>query len=108
MTADATKQATETLAVNDRGSWTQPAAGLYPHQWLWDSCFIAIGLARIDPTRAATELVSLLRGQWRDGFIPHMIYAATADRWETELWRGSDPKLTPSGVKTSNITQPPL
>ena len=41
-------QATAVLEQNDRGDYTQPAAGLYPHQWLWDSCFTAIGLAHLD------------------------------------------------------------
>ena len=36
------------LDRNRRGDWTCPAAGFYPHQWLWDSCFVAIGLARDD------------------------------------------------------------
>lgn len=39
--------AKEILEMNNRGNYTQPAHGLYPHQWLWDSCFIAIGLRQI-------------------------------------------------------------
>ena len=57
------------LAANDRGDYTVPAGDLYPHQWLWDSCFIAIGLAHIDPTRAKKELISLVRGQWANGML---------------------------------------
>src|SRR6478752_7240925 len=55
------------LEANRRGRWTCPSSTLYPHQWLWDSCFIAIGLVRTDPTRAAGELRSLFRGQWANG-----------------------------------------
>jgi len=47
--------------------WTCPSAEFYPHQWLWDSCFTAIGLTHVDPARAADELRSLVRGQWDDG-----------------------------------------
>src|SRR5881396_1651024 len=39
-------RARNVLERNRRGSWTCPSSRLYPHQWLWDSCFIAIGLAR--------------------------------------------------------------
>jgi len=38
--------AREVLDRNRRGSWTCPSTALYPHQWLWDSCFIALGVAR--------------------------------------------------------------
>ncbi|MEK7561630.1 MAG: glycoside hydrolase, partial [Patescibacteria group bacterium] len=58
------RAAEEVLKTNDRGSFTVPAADLYPHQWLWDSCFVAIGLRHLDLERAQAELTSLLRGQW--------------------------------------------
>jgi len=34
--------AKDVLAANDLGTSTKPAPDLYPHQWNWDSCFIAI------------------------------------------------------------------
>ena len=55
-------------------------AALYPHQWLWDSCFIAIGLARVDPARAAGEVRALFRGQWANGMLPHMLFAESVPR----------------------------
>ncbi|MGV9573680.1 MGH1-like glycoside hydrolase domain-containing protein [Streptomyces nigra] len=30
-----------------------PARSLYPHQWSWDSAFIAIGLRHVSPLREA-------------------------------------------------------
>jgi hypothetical protein len=36
-------QAAAVLHLNDAGSWTRAAPALYPHQWSWDSAFIAIG-----------------------------------------------------------------
>jgi hypothetical protein len=43
----------EVLRQNDMGGWTRMASELYPHQWSWDSGFIAIGLAHLDtPCRA--------------------------------------------------------
>nr|MDT0665339.1 hypothetical protein [Micromonospora sp. DSM 115978] len=71
--------AVEVLRGNDLGSITRPSPTLYPHQWLWDSCFIAIGLRHVDPARAATEVLSLFRGQWPNGMIPHVIFAETED-----------------------------
>jgi len=49
-------RAAEVLRENDLGGWTKAAPRLYPHQWSWDSAFIAIGLARLDTRRAAQEL----------------------------------------------------
>ena len=48
-----------TLAGNWTGTSTLPSRAQYPHQWSWDSAFIAIGLAEFDPDRARRELVSL-------------------------------------------------
>ncbi|CAN5641252.1 hypothetical protein BH23PAT2_BH23PAT2_07230 [soil metagenome] len=52
------------LIANDLGTHTVPAgSGLYPHKWLWDSCFIAIGQWHYDTERAKTEIRSLFDGQ---------------------------------------------
>ena len=96
------------LAANDRGDYTVPAGDLYPHQWLWDSCFIAIGLAHIDPTRAKKELISLVRGQWANGMLPHIIFS---DRKRDINQRSQEGWLnphSPNGLITSGLTQPPL
>ncbi|MCA1717305.1 MAG: hypothetical protein LC781_10905, partial [Actinobacteria bacterium] len=39
------RDAAKVLRKNDMGGWTKAAPELYPHQWSWDSAFIAIGLA---------------------------------------------------------------
>ncbi|MDQ3317783.1 MAG: hypothetical protein M3522_10690 [Actinomycetota bacterium] len=52
--------AEKVLRRNDMGGWTKAAPNLYPHQWSWDSAFIAIGLAHLDTRRAARELETLL------------------------------------------------
>ena len=62
------------LRANDLGGWTKPAPSLYPHQWSWDSAFVAIGLARIDPDRALRELETLFATQWADGRVPRIVY----------------------------------
>lgn len=97
------------LAMNDRGNYTQPAHGLYPHQWLWDSCFIAIGLRHLDIGRAQTEVLSLLRGQWRNGMLPNIIFRNEPFyRTDRNIWRSWLNPNAPSDVTTTGITQPPL
>ncbi len=96
------------LKVNDRGSHTSPAR-LYPHQWLWDSAFIAIGLRHLDAERAAEELACLVKGQWANGMIPHMIFTPGREyRLEREAWRSWLNPYAPDTVATSGITQPPV
>jgi glycogen debranching enzyme len=107
------QQAISVLRENDLGSWTRPAPRLYPHQWSWDSAFIAIGLAHIDPARALAELTSLLRGQWRDGRIPQIVYNpdVPADAYfpDAERWNcvACCPFASTDPV-TSGIVQPPV
>jgi len=106
---DLEKQLVEVLRQNDRGSWTVPAADLYPHQWLWDSCFIAVGLRHIDIVRAQKELTSLLRGQWSNGMLPNMIFVAGKEySRDREIWRSYLSPYSPNSVATSGITQPPM
>lgn len=106
-------QATAVLKANDRGSYTIPAAQLYPHQWLWDSCFIAIGLRHLDVERAKMEILSLLRGQWRNGMLPHMIFGDERGKFADDpgkrtMWRSWLSPYSPDDVATSGITQPPM
>ena len=68
---DLAQQAIEILRANDRGGYTVPtAAGLYPAQWNWDSCLVALGLAQFDEPRAVVEIETLFGGQWPDGMVP--------------------------------------
>lgn len=107
--ADLLPAAQAVLADNDRGTYTQPAQGLYPHQWLWDSCFTAIGLRHLDVDRAQTELTSLLRGQWRNGMLPNIIFRDDLQyRTDRNMWRSWVSPYAPDGVATTGITQPPM
>src|SRR3990167_10550116 len=82
------EKAQEVIKQNDRKKWTVPAGDLYPHQWLWDSCFIAIGLRHVDIERAQTELLSLVRSQWSNGMIPNIVFSDGAEySGDRELWR---------------------
>lgn len=97
------------LEMNDQGTYTVPADGQYPHQWLWDSCFIAIGLRHVDVDRAKTEILSLLRGQWANGMMPNMLFSpARQYRNDREIWRSWLSTDAPDDIQTSGITQPPV
>lgn len=102
-------QAAEVLKMNDRGNYTQPAHNLYPHQWLWDSCFIAIGLRHLDIERAKMEILSLLRGQWHNGMLPNIIFRDDPQyHFDRNLWRSWLNPYAPNDVTTTGITQPPM
>jgi hypothetical protein len=102
--ADRTAAARAVLIGNDRGGYTVPTAQLYPFQWNWDSAFVAMGFATFDAPRAWTEIETLLRGQWDDGMLPHIVFhAPSADYFPgPELWG------THHAPPTSGITQPPV
>lgn len=101
--------AEELLRANDRGEYTVPAPDLYPHQWLWDSAFISIGIAHYDIERAKTEILHLLGGQWSNGMMPHMIFSTDpAYRAERNIWRSWINPNAPEDASTSGITQPPV
>lgn len=107
---DSLRRDAETLLrANDRGGYTVPAPSLYPHQWNWDSAFVAIGWRHIDPRRAARELEMLLRGQWDDGLIPHIIFNPEG-HYEPgpATWRTLDAPGAPTAAPASSITQPPV
>ena len=106
---DLLKDAADILKMNDRGNYTQPAHGTYPHQWLWDSCFIAIGLRHLDIERAKLELLSLLRGQWHNGMLPNIIFRDDPQyHFDRSTWRSWVNPFSPDDVTTTGITQPPM
>ena len=103
------EEAVEILRQNDRGIFTAPAGDLYPHQWLWDSCFIAIGLRHLDVSRAQTELASITRAQWSNGMLPNIIFNQELKyRTDRNYWRSWINPNSPDHISTSGITQPPM
>jgi hypothetical protein len=67
MSNDLEHRAREILSANDRGNYTVPtSSGLYPAQWNWDSCLVALGFAQYDLPRAWQEVATLFSGQWRN------------------------------------------
>lgn len=81
-------------------TYTVPSPETYPYQWLWDSCFHAIILAKFDPEAAISELKALLSRQLPDGMVPHIMF------WNTKLTRPYNWGWGKSGV--TSITQPPM
>ncbi|MCH8068279.1 MAG: glycoside hydrolase [Candidatus Marinimicrobia bacterium] len=103
-------RAIKILRDNYLGNATKPAPHLYPHQWNWDSAFIAIGLSHVDEKRAQAEILSLLRGQWSDGMVPHIIFDTHYVNYHPgpAYWNCSTSPESPKDVQTSGITQPPI
>ncbi|PWI20827.1 hypothetical protein DI272_33675 [Streptomyces sp. Act143] len=108
-------RAAQVLEANWTGSSTVPSRSLYPHQWSWDSAFIAIGLRHLSPLRAQTELETLLDAQWGDGRVPHIVFnpSVPLDAYfpSPDFWRSSTAGRAagaPRTVQTSGIVQPPV
>ncbi|MGW0943444.1 MGH1-like glycoside hydrolase domain-containing protein [Streptomyces sp. NPDC002623] len=108
-------RAVDVLEGNWTGTSTVPSRRLYPHQWSWDSAFIAIGLRHVSPLRAQTELETLLAAQWGDGRIPHIVFnpSVPLDAYfpSPDFWRSSTAGRAagaPRTVQTSGIVQPPV
>ncbi len=107
-------QAEKVLRQNDMGGWTRAAPELYPHQWSWDSAFIAIGLAHLDVRRAARELLTLFAQQWATGKVPHIVFNPEAPPHSyypgAEHWAcaASSPDAPPAPPYTSCLCQPPV
>ncbi len=108
-----TEECKRVLLQNWREGYTVPSPNLYPFQWNWDSAFIALGYLHIDPEMAFQEMEHLFKGQWDNGFLPHIVfhneekyssgYFPSADYWNSGV---SD--KAPKDLKTTGISQPPI
>ena len=54
--------------------FNMPSKFVFRHQWLWDSAFHAIVLAKHDVSMAEGELLNLFASQKPDGRIPHEVF----------------------------------
>ncbi|MFR9674710.1 amylo-alpha-1,6-glucosidase [Streptomyces sp. TR06-5] len=109
------QEARRVLLRNWTGTSTVPSHGLYPHQWSWDSAFIAIGLRHLSVRRARLELETLTAAQWGDGRIPHIVFNPAVPQGSyfpgPEFWQSSTAGAgsgAPRTVETSGIVQPPV
>ncbi len=107
-------EAEKVLRANDMGGWTKAAPNLYPHQWSWDSAFVAIGLAHLNTRRAAQELETLFAHQWKTGKVPHIVFNPDAPPRSyfpgPEHWAcaAASPDAPPAPPYTSCLSQPPV
>src|SRR5690625_5214362 len=102
-------EAVTVLRANDRQGITTAAPQLYPHQWSWDAAFNAMGIAQFDLPRAILELTNLLRGQWGNGMIPHIVFSSAEGYFPGPTrWQSPRSVHAPTEVATSGITQPPV
>lgn len=107
---DLARHAREVLEANWLGHSTSPSVQLYPHQWSWDSAFVAIGYARHDEERARIELESLFAGQWANGMLPHIVFVENSAPYfpGPEIWQSEQAAGAPTSPRTSGIVQPPV
>jgi hypothetical protein len=82
---------------DDVRGYCVPNPSVYPHLWLWDSCFHAISWASLADQRAGREYRAVLQGQLAGGLVPHMRYGGTPP----DTWLGPLPT-------TSSLAQPPM
>lgn len=104
MTEARDEEARAILRANDRGGYTVPNGRVYPFQWNWDSAFVALGFDTFDRDRAWQEIETLFRAQWKDGFVPHIVF------WQDDPGYFPGPSVWGTGREpvTSGITQPPV
>ena len=98
------ERAVRILRGNDKGGYTVPTEGMYPHQWNWDSAFVALGFATFDMDRAIRELETLFEAQWETGMVPQIAFRDDDPRYfpGPSVWR------TGRSPASSGITQPPV
>ncbi len=99
------------LDENWTGRSTKPSPHLYPHQWNWDSGFIAIGYARYDQDKAMQELTTLFKAQWENGMLPQIVFHPEALGGyfpEPDFWQVETSPNSPKDFLTSGITMPPV
>jgi hypothetical protein len=103
-------EARQVLEGNWCDGYTKPSPRLYPHQWSWDSAFVAVGYAHYAYEKACRELNSLLRAQWRNGMLPHIVFNAAETGYfpGPGFWEAHRSAAAPGGVQTSGMTQPPV
>ena len=103
-------KAIKILNTNWRNGFSIPCANLYPFQWKWDSGFIAIGFAHFDMEKAKEEITTLLKAQWNNGFIPHIVFHTENDSYfpGADFHRSDLHPLSSKEYKSTGMTQPPV
>ena len=98
-------KAKKILLNNRRQGYTLPTNNnLYPAQWNWDSVFISLGYSHFNLKYSLDELETLLKGQWKDGMIPHILFHDLNTNYYPNhtVWNCGNK------IHSSGITQPPV
>ena len=98
-------RAKKTLLDNRKKNYTLPTNNkLYPAQWNWDSAFIALGYSYFNLNYALKEIQTLLKGQWKDGMVPHILFHNINNNYYPNhtAWNCGNK------IHSSGITQPPV
>lgn len=98
------EKAKNILHKNNVDGYTVPTHGLYPFQWNWDAAITALGWMKIDESRAWLEIEMLLKGQWENGMVPHIIFHKQVDSY----FPGADVWGVKNEIPTTAISQPPV
>jgi len=109
--ADYIEKAKQILANNWTGMSTKPAPSLYPHQWNWDSSFIALGKSHYNTAQAILEIETLFEAQWANGMLPQIVFDPKALGHyfpEPDFWQAERSPHAPKNKLTSGITMPPV
>ena len=99
------EKAKKVLLGNKKRGFTLPTNNkLYPAQWKWDSGFIALGYSHFNLKYALDEINTLLKGQWKDGMIPHILFHDLNTNYypNHSVWNCGNK------IHSSGITQPPV
>jgi len=93
------------LDFNWTGRYTQPGPRLYPHQWSWDSAFIAMGYAHYHQARAVQELNHLFDSQWKNGLLPQIVFNPDFGEYfpGVGFWQADRSPDAPRDHKTSGV-----
>jgi len=96
------------LDGNWLGGATKPAPHLYPHQWSWDSAFIAIGNRHDRWDRADLEMRTLFDAQWPNGMVPHIVFGDTSTDYfpSPAFWNVQGVAAPRPPTPSSGICQP--
>ena len=103
-------QAKAVLDYNWTGDYTMPGPRLYPHQWSWDSAFVAIGYSHFDQDRATRELRHLFETQWKNGLLPQLVFNPRFTNYfpGPNFWHAKESPDAPEHHETSGVVLPPI
>ena len=94
--------------IDEESGYTKPSEKIYPFQWNWDAGFIVYAYTHYDLDKAVKEYRALFKGQWDNGFLPHIVFHKPAEAYFPDPPFWSEVWKTQRDPETSGITQPPV